>query len=127
MSTNQPATSKIRALRGATTATANSAPAIEDATRELLEQLLEDNDLAPERLVSLIFTATPDLNAAFPAAAARSLGLDGVPLLCAQEMDVPGAPSHCIRVLLHVEVEHDYAELRPVYLRGAVALRSDLG
>jgi chorismate mutase len=124
MSTNQPP--RIRAVRGATTATDNSAAAIEDATRELLEQLLEANSLAPDDLVSLIFTATPDLNAAFPAAAARSLGLDGVPLLCAQEMGVPGAPGHCIRVLLHVEVEHDYAELRPLYLRGAVALRSDI-
>jgi chorismate mutase len=125
MSTNQRI--RIRALRGATTAGANTAEAIEDATRELLEQLLELNRISTDRLISLIFTATPDLNASFPAAAARSLGLDGVPLLCAQEMGVPGAPSNCIRVLLHVEVEDDYAELQPLYLRGAVALRSDLG
>lgn len=126
MSTNPPRVFRFRALRGATTTTANSAPAIADATKELLEQLLERNRLAPEQLVSLIFTATPDLDAAFPAAAARSLGLEGVPLLCAQEMGVPDAPARCIRVLLHVEVEDEYAELRPVYLRGATALRSDL-
>lgn len=126
MSTNPPRGFRLRALRGATTATTNSASAIEDATRELLEQLLERNRLTTERLVSLIFTATPDLDAAFPAAAARGLGLDGVPLLCAQEMGVPDAPSRCIRVLLHVEVEDEYADLRPVYLRGATALRSDL-
>ena len=125
MSTNPPRVSRFRALRGATTTTANSAPAIADATKELLAQLLERNRLTSEHLVSLIFTATPDLDAAFPAAAARSLGLD-VPLLCAQEMRVPDAPARCIRVLLHVEVEDEYAELRPVYLRGATALRSDL-
>lgn len=119
-------TTHLRALRGATSVEADTAVLIEAATAELLEQMLERNSLAPEDLVSLIFTATPDLTSAFPAAAARGLGLGGVPLLCAQEIAVPGALPRCIRVLMHLYTERDYASLRHVYLGEARRLREDL-
>lgn len=116
----------LRALRGATSVERDDAALIEAATRELLEQMLERNSAAPEDLVSLIFTATPDLTAAFPAAAARELGLGDVPLLCAQEIAVPGALPRCVRVLMHLYTERDYASLRHVYLGEARRLRADL-
>jgi chorismate mutase len=116
--------SRVRALRGATTATANSAEAIATATGELLEAMLRRNDVGGDDLISIIFTTTPDLNAGFPAAAARSLGLSDVPLLCAQEIDVPGAPARCIRVLMHLDTARD--PLESVYLGEARALRTDL-
>lgn len=114
---------RIRALRGATTCGANTAESITEATTELLSTLLERNDLAPADLVSIVFTATPDLTAEFPAVAARNLGLNEVPLLCAQEMAVPEAPAACIRVLIH---HYGHSAPQPVYLHGAKALRSDL-
>jgi chorismate mutase len=114
---------RIRALRGATTCSGNSAESITQATTELLSTLLERNDLAPGDLVSIVFTATPDLTAEFPAVAARNLGLNEVPLLCAQEMAVPEAPAACIRVLIH---HYGDRATQPVYLHGARALRSDL-
>jgi chorismate mutase len=86
-------------------------------------RVLERNDLAPGDLVSIVFTATPDLTAEFPAVAARNLGLNEVPLLCAQEMAVPEAPAACIRVLIH---HYGDRATQPVYLHGARALRSDL-
>ena len=116
----------VRAFRGATTAEANSAEAISDATHELLQEMLERNDLAPEEIISIVFTATPDLNAGFPALAARSLGLEDVPLLCAVEMDVAGAPSHCVRILLHANSRLGRDAVRHVYLRDARSLRTDL-
>jgi chorismate mutase len=122
MSPSRP--SRVRALRGATTATGNSAEAIVTATGELLEAMLRRNDVSEGDLISIIFTTTSDLNAGFPAAAARSLGLADVPLLCAQEIDVPGAPARCIRVLMHLETVHD--PLESVYLGEARSLRTDL-
>ncbi len=118
--------SRLRALRGATTAASDSAEAIVTATRELLEELLAANGAAGDDLVSILFTATPDLTRAFPAAAARALGLDDVPLLCASEIAVPEAPARVIRVLIHLYTERSRAELHHVYLHGAAALRSDL-
>ena len=122
MSPSRP--SRIRALRGATTASGNSADAIATATAELLDAMLRRNGVEEGDLISIIFTTTPDLNAGFPATAARSLGLSDVPLLCAQEIDVPGAPARCIRVLMHLETAQE--PLESVYLGEARALRTDL-
>ncbi len=116
---------RLFALRGAISVPANDAAAIRAATHELMGELLERNELAPERLVSCIFTLTDDLNAEFPAAAARELGLERVPLLCAREIDVPGALPRVIRVLIHHYAPEDHAP-RHVYLREASALRADL-
>lgn len=114
----------MRALRGATTADANTAAAIVEATAELLAALRDENSLTPEQLVSAVFTVTPDLDAAFPAAASRHLGWDDLPALCATEIAVPGAPPRCVRVLLHVELPTG-ARPRHVYQRGATVLRPD--
>jgi chorismate mutase len=116
---------RLVALRGANTVTANAADPILDATEALMRELLERNGLAVDDLVSCIFTLTPDLDAEFPAVAARRMGLSAVPLLCAQEIPVPGAMPSVIRVLIHAYVE-DGTEPRHVYLGDAVALRLDL-
>lgn len=116
----------VRALRGATSVEADRADAIVSATRELLEELLARNGATADDLVSIVFTATPDLTAAFPAAAARALGLADVPLLCARELDVAGAQPRVIRVLAHLYTERDRSELEHVYLHEAAGLRSDL-
>lgn len=116
---------RLFALRGATTASENSETAILEATTELVSEVLARNELQPDALVSCIFTSTPDLDAQFPAVAARKLGLDRVPLLCAQEIAVPGSLPHTIRLLVHyyAPVGHRSAH---VYLREATALRTDL-
>jgi chorismate mutase len=116
---------RLRALRGATTVDVNDAQAILGATEELVRELLERNALGHEDLVSCIFTCTSDLDAEFPAVAARDLGLSDVPLLCAREIEVPGALPRVIRVLVHCYADES-AEPRHVYLRDAVALRRDL-
>jgi len=116
---------RLRALRGATTVDDNTAEAIVAATDELLCALIDRNNLASDEMVSCIFTCTDDLNAEFPAVAARRLGLSGVPLLCAREIEVPGALPRVIRVLLHTYAEPE-TEARHVYLRDAVVLRVDL-
>ena len=116
---------KLRALRGATTVEENDAGAIVDATEELMRVLMERNELAQEDMVSCLFTCTEDLNAEFPAVAARRLGLDGVPLLCSREIDVPGSLPRVIRVMLHCYAD-PATPARHVYLREAVALRRDL-
>ena len=116
----------LRALRGATTVPENSASAITQGTKELLSEMFARNEVAIDDLVSVIFTATADLNAEFPAAAARALGIDHVPLLCAQEIEVAGDLPRCIRVLMHLYTAADYASLRHVYLRDAKRLRTDL-
>ena len=117
---------RVRALRGAITVDADEPAAIVAATVELLKEMLERNDAAAGDLISLVFTTTPDLVSEFPAAAARAIGISEVPLLCAQEIPVPGALPRCIRVLIHLYTERDYASLRHVYLRGARGLRTDL-
>jgi chorismate mutase len=119
------ADSRLRALRGAISVERNDAGVIVAATRELMTQLMERNDLASEQMVSCIFTATTDLNAQFPAVAARDLGLSQVPLLCTQEIDVPGALPRVIRVLLHYHAPRSHTP-QHVYLREARALRTDL-
>lgn len=116
---------KLFALRGATTVKANEADLIVEATEELLVEVLKRNDLAPAALVSCIFTTTADLNAQFPAVAARNIGLNAVPLLCASEIDVPGSLPLAIRILLQYYAPPEH-ESKHVYLRDAVTLRSDL-
>ncbi len=112
----------MRAIRGAITVSENTAECISEATQALLEELRRRNGLEITDVVSMFFTLTPDLTAAFPARAAREIGWD-VPMLDTQEIDVPGALGRCLRVLLHVDVERPP---RHVYLRGAAALRPDL-
>jgi len=114
-----------RGIRGATTVEQNTAEAILAATRELLELIVEANDLKVKDVASVIFTATPDLTAAFPAQAAREMGWQDVALLDAQEIPVPGSLERCIRVLIHWNTERSAAEIRHVYLRGARTLRPD--
>jgi len=116
---------KLRALRGAITVEANEPDAILSATEELVRAVMDRNGLDPEQMVSCIFTCTNDLDAEFPAVAARRLGLNGVPLLCAREIDVPGALPRVIRLLLHCYADPE-SEARHVYLREAEALRRDL-
>jgi chorismate mutase len=116
----------IRALRGATTVSADDPLLIREGVQELLETLLEENDLTPSEIISAVFTATPDLVSEFPAHAARLFGWDDVPLLCAQELPVPGSLPRCVRVLLHVETSKPRNEMRHAYLREAVLLRQDL-
>jgi chorismate mutase len=114
---------KLRALRGAITVESNDAEAILGATEELVGELLARNALRPDDVVSCIFTCTEDLDAAFPAEAARRLGLNAVPLLCAREIDVPGALPRVIRLMVHCYMDGDGQH---VYLREAEALRRDL-
>ncbi|HEV2237982.1 MAG TPA: chorismate mutase [Ktedonobacterales bacterium] len=114
---------RCRGIRGATTATANTAEAILSATRELLTLLVERNAVAVDEVVSVFFTVTDDLDAQHPALAARQLGWHDAALLCAREIPVPGSLGRCIRVLLHVNTELSASEMRHVYLREAVALR----
>jgi chorismate mutase len=116
----------VRAIRGAIQAQANSADSISAATKELLLAILEDNKISRSDIVSVILTATPDLNAAFPAAAAREIGFESVPLLCAVEIDVPGALSKVIRAMVTVNTSLESNEISHIYLGGAKALRKDI-
>jgi len=112
-----------RGIRGATTAASNTSEDILEVTRELVAALVFLNDLEPENIVSAVFTTTPDLNATFPALAAREFGWTEVPLLCAHEMSVPGSLTSAVRLLLHVNTHRSQAEVRHVYLRDAGQLR----
>ncbi len=116
---------RLFALRGANSVERNEADAILQATDQLMRELMQRNALAPDAMVSCIFTLTDDLDAEFPAVAARRLGLDRVPLLCAREVPVPGSMPRVIRALLHYYAEDDHTPLH-VYLGEARALRTDL-
>jgi chorismate mutase len=116
---------RLYALRGATSVQVNDAPSILDATEELMLELLRRNELTPPDLVSCLFTLTDDLDAEFPAVAARRIGLSQVPLLCAREVNVPGSLPRVIRVLLHCYGAEGH-EARHVYLGEARKLRLDL-
>jgi chorismate mutase len=116
---------RLWAVRGATKARSNNPETIIDATEELMRELISRNELTPERIVSCIFTSTHDLNAEFPAVAARKVGLEAVPLLCAREIDVPGAMPSVIRVLVHYYAPADHSPAH-AYLGEAQDLRSDL-
>ena len=114
-----------RGVRGATTVSSNEPEAIYAATRELLYTIVRHNDINPEDVASAYFTTTTDINAAYPATAARQLGWLDVPLLCGHEMDVPGSLPHCIRILLHWNTRKSQTEITHVYLHNAHALRPD--
>lgn len=116
----------MRGIRGATVLQEDDAQEMSEAVAELVTEMLDRNGLTADALVSILFTSTPDLRCAFPAAAARSLGLADVPLICAQELDVHGALPRVVRVLAHAEAEVPRAQIQHVYLRGAEALRQDL-
>lgn len=117
----------VRGIRGATSVPENTAAAVLDATRELLTEILRANGLVQfEEIISAIFTTSPDLTAAFPAEAARGLGMNHVPLLCASEIAVPTGMPRCIRVLLHVNTDRAQSEVVHVYLREAKKLRPDM-
>lgn len=119
-------TTMTRGVRGATTADENTQEAILGATRELLLAMMEANGFQPEDVASAWFTLTPDLNAAFPATAARQLGWDMVPLMDAVEIDVPGALPRCIRALVTINTAKRQDEIKFVYLKGAAGLRATL-
>jgi chorismate mutase len=116
----------VRAVRGAVQVGGDTRKEILDGSAELVTAVLERNGLSADDIISIVFTATPDLTAEFPAYAARLLGLTDVPLLCASEIDVPGALPRTLRLLAHVDTDRPRAALRHVYLRGAAALRTDL-
>ncbi len=118
-------TVSVKALRGAIQASANEAAAIRAATVELMTELMARNELSPENLISCLFTLTEDLDAEFPAAAAREIGLDGVPLMCAREIPVPGSLERVVRVLVHYDAGAG-GKQEHVYLGGAQSLRPDL-
>ena len=116
----------VRAIRGATTLDADTREDVFARVTELLRVIVAENEVAHDDLISMIFTATPDIRSCFPATAARELGFDDVPLLGAQELDVDGALPLCVRVMMHVESDRSRADIRHAYLHGAVALRRDL-
>lgn len=117
----------VRAIRGAITVEQNQAEEILSATRQMLAAILSRNpDLRVDDLVSALFTLTPDLNAVFPALAARQMGWNQVPMMCAQEIPVPGALPQCIRVMLHWNTSLPASQVQHVYLGEAVRLRPDL-
>lgn len=117
----------VRGIRGAITVTENCQREILSATRELLGEIIARNHLTDfSEVVSAIFTTTPDLNASFPAEAARELGMSQVPLLCASEIAVPSGMPRVIRVLLHVNTDKTQADMVHIYLRDAKRLRSDI-
>lgn len=116
---------RLFALRGASSVPANDADAILDTTEALMREIMARNALSPDDVVSCLFTLTNDLDAAFPAQAARRLGYDRVPLMCAREIPVPGALPQVIRVLIHYHAADDH-EAQHVYLGAARALREDL-
>jgi chorismate mutase len=117
----------IRGIRGATTVAADEPDLILQATRELLEEILSENvGMQPDDIASAVFTVTGDLISTFPAQAAREMGWDLVPMLCACEIPVPGSLPRVIRVLVHWNTELPQSEIKHVYLREAVKLRPDL-
>jgi chorismate mutase len=117
----------VRGIRGATSASVNTREAILEVTRELLQELLRLNSITTfEEIASVFFTTTPDLNATFPAEAARELGMSFVPLICASEINVPGRLPQCVRVLVQWNTEKSQKEMVHVYLREAKALRPDV-
>ena len=117
----------VRGIRGATSVSQDDPEQIREATRELIEEILKRNQITDyDEIISAIFTTTTDLCSAFPAEAARQIGMNLVPLLCAQEIPVTGSMARCIRVLLHVNTDRSPADVVHVYLRDAKRLRPDM-
>lgn len=117
---------RLRGIRGATTVDVNTKDAILEAATELLSAIIEANDIHRDDVASAFFSTTPDLDAEFPAVAARQMGWSHVALMCAHEMNVPGSLPMCLRILLHVNTDREPADIKFIYLRGARALRPDL-
>ncbi|MBO3745331.1 chorismate mutase [Streptosporangiaceae bacterium NEAU-GS5] len=116
----------VRAVRGAIQVESDDRESILAGTTELVSAVMERNRLTTDDVISVFFTATPDLTAEFPALAARKLGFHDVPLLCAAEIDVPGALPRVVRLMAHINTERSRQDIEHVYLRGAVALRVDI-
>lgn len=114
---------KVRAIRGATTADENTKESIVEATIHLLKKIVEENNLDKNEVISAFFTTTKDLNAQFPAVAARTIGWTEVALMCSHEMDIPDAQNMCIRVMVHVNTDMLPNQIQNVYLKEAVNLR----
>jgi len=121
-----PGPPSVRALRGATTVDADEVSQVNERIQELLLAIMERNQLVEDDIISIIFSATPDIISTFPATGARDIGFGAVPLLCVGELHVKGATPHCLRVLLHVNTPLGRDELRHIYLHGAQGLRDDL-
>ena len=116
----------VRAIRGATQLEVDERTHLLESVDELIRAMFEQNGLTHDDLISIMFTATPDLHSEFPALAARQLGIGDVPLICAQELSIDGAMPRVIRVMLHAETDRPRADIKHVYLRGAASLRVDL-
>ncbi len=116
----------VRAIRGATMLTQNDASEMKEAVVELLQEILKKNNVQNNEIISIFFTSTKDLDCAFPAASARNIGLEDVPLICSQEIDVPDAPKKVVRIMMHVNSNLERNEIKHIYLRGAEILRQDL-
>jgi chorismate mutase len=116
----------VHAVRGATQVDANERELILEATTELVTEVMTRNGLTTDDVISVLFTATPDLYAEFPALAARKVGFNDVPLLCASEIDVPGALPRIVRLMAHVDIDRPRSDIKHIYLRGAAALRLDI-
>ncbi|MBT2399613.1 chorismate mutase [Streptomyces sp. ISL-100] len=116
----------VRAVRGAVQLERDEAEHMNEQVSELLSAILERNGLTPDDLISIWFTATPDLHSDFPAAAARKLGIVDVPLICAQELDIAGAMPRVVRILAHVESDLPKSSVSHIYLGAAAALRKDI-
>jgi chorismate mutase len=116
----------VRAVRGAIQVDEDDRQQLLDATTELLQAVLERNGITPDDIISVLFTATPDLTSEFPAYAARQMGFVDVPLMCASEIAVAGAMPRVLRLLAHVETDRPRGEIKHAFLRGAAALRRDL-
>lgn len=116
----------VRAIRGATTAKSNEREEIIEATKEMISQIISDNSLKTEDVISIVFTVTPDLDKVFPAAAVRQMGITDVPLLDMAAPDIDGALKKCIRVIVHTNSDKEKKDMIHSYLRGARVLRPDL-
>ena len=116
----------LRAVRGAIQVERDEREEVLKASAEMVRAVLDRNGLTPDDLISVVFTATPDLTSEFPAYAARQMGITDVPLLCATEIAVASAMPRVLRLLAHVETDLPRSDVRHVYLRGAAALRTDL-
>ena len=116
----------VRAIRGATTVDDDTPECITERVVALLARIMKRNGLVEEDIISILFTATEDVVSAFPAAAARSMGLGAVPLICARELSIVGSVPRCIRLMMHASTDHSREDIHHVYLEGAQGLRDDL-
>jgi chorismate mutase len=116
----------VRGLRGATTVDEDTSAQIIERVQALMREMLARNQVDHDDIISVIFTATEDITAMFPATAARGIGLGDVPLICARELSIVGATPLCVRIMMHVFTDKARAELHHVYLEGARGLRDDL-